>query len=148
MHKTTLVKVSCYKADIDTKIAPLIKEIWKAGISTLNSCQANPDKDWIWIQFDTVQDLMLFIYCTVKYDETFGSLYWRAVGNFGENEWRYDFLPFDGNLDEWLEGNEVKYEHVSVNKEVSPNFNASLRFPATDYNVVLARMKEYNRKKK
>ena len=46
-HKTVQVKYKDMIAEIDEEIAPLILEIWKADINTDNSCQANPDEDWI-----------------------------------------------------------------------------------------------------
>jgi hypothetical protein len=59
-HKTTHIKYENIEADIDTEIAPLIKELWKADMPTLASCECNID-DKVWIQFDNPYTAAYFL---------------------------------------------------------------------------------------
>ena len=45
---------------IDEGIAPLIEEIWKAGIWTANSCEENRP-GWMWIEFLRTMDAVKFL---------------------------------------------------------------------------------------
>ena len=47
--------------EIDTYIAPLIRQIWAVGIDTLNSCEENVPRGYIWIEFATSEDLREFL---------------------------------------------------------------------------------------
>lgn len=38
--------------DVDEKIAPLIKALWKHGYRTLSSCQCDPNTGEAWIAFE------------------------------------------------------------------------------------------------
>lgn len=40
LHKQAHIRVGERQADVDVKIAPLISELWRAGINTVASCQA------------------------------------------------------------------------------------------------------------
>lgn len=53
-HKTVVVKFGQLSEDIDVEIALLIEQIWKAGISTMMTCQeTDPGIAWIdSIRFD------------------------------------------------------------------------------------------------
>jgi len=46
--------------EVDEGLANLLPEIWKAGISTLTSCQEN-EPDWAYICFQTNQDACRFV---------------------------------------------------------------------------------------
>lgn len=86
-HKQTTVTVGNMKADIDEGIAPLIEQIWKADIYTVNSCEENRP-DIIWIEFLTPDDASWFLNIVAQYDKDIDSLYNRA-----RNGW----LPCDDN---------------------------------------------------
>jgi hypothetical protein len=65
-HKSIKLWCDEYECEIeiDIKIAPLIKEIWKAGISTVNSCENNVPENYFWIQFRSSSDLEKFLIVT------------------------------------------------------------------------------------
>jgi len=75
------VKVS-YKrlrAPIDVKIAPLILEMWKAGIKTQGSCQRMSDmSDMVWIELLFVEEAVKFLnIASADFDQAPDSLYNR-----------------------------------------------------------------------
>ena len=64
-HPTKRVHVGPWAADIDVLIAPLIRDIWKAGIETRQCCQSYA---WlgvkgrrIWVQFPGSVELAKFL---------------------------------------------------------------------------------------
>jgi len=77
------------KVRVDKEIAPLISNLWKLGINTLNSCQAhcsfNCDHKWnqfrdkiiptghcdnnVWIVFETAKDYQKFLNIVANYNE-------------------------------------------------------------------------------
>lgn len=67
---------------IDIDIAPLIANMWKLGINTTNSCQADHDLGWrccpdtkpssectqyVWLAFESARDLEVFLNTVSKY---------------------------------------------------------------------------------
>ena len=79
-HKTVHVKVGLFEAEIDEEIAPLIEEIWKAGMGTTNSCQEN-QPDVAWIEFYSSIDAAEFLDVVAgEYSDEFDSLYNRIRG--------------------------------------------------------------------
>lgn len=135
---------------IDEEIADLMIQIWKAEIDTLNSCQANPDKDWVWIEFDTAQDTQQFLMIVNEnYKETdqSKSVYCRSTQGIWSDdlEWTFNALVFNHNstpeedLSDELEGNDV----------VTPysDFHISVRFPKSDYQYVLDKLTAFNKKR-
>ena len=110
MPKHRQVKVS-YKrlsAFIDVKIAPLMLEIWKAGIETMCSCQAMSDMDdMVWIEFPYVEEAVKFLnIAATDFDPAPDSLYNRmfqwwapeAWGASAEGEWFYSTNASDASM--------------------------------------------------
>ena len=65
-HLTKKLKRRCenhhHLVDIDIKIAPLIFELWEAGIKTNNSCQEDIRHDgYAWISFNSGKDFEKFV---------------------------------------------------------------------------------------
>ena len=46
---------------IDKSIAPLISALWHLGIGTLNSCEDNVPKNYVWIEFDDSSSVNAFL---------------------------------------------------------------------------------------
>lgn len=145
-HRTVKVQVGGMEAEIDEEIAPLIRELWKAGIDTLNCCQENRP-GIIWVQFATAEDTAAFLDIVAEYDEEPDGLYARITGRWDGCEhspppWDYHALPEDLALveadpdddegEEWHQG------------EPDFLFLMSVRFPRNDYPAVLARMVRHN----
>ena len=138
-HKTVLVRVGGNEEQIDAEIAPLIAEIWRAGIETVMSCQDSP-AGFVWIEFPSDMDARLFLDAVTEYEDGPDTLYNRIahVWHVGpETEaffWIYDTFPEDTSLDYGSDG--------VVSHTGAPDFcfSYSVRFPRTDLPTVLARM--------
>jgi len=124
----------CY-VDIDEAIAPLIKEIWDADITTLMCCENNVPKDYIWIQFERQCDYDNFM--TIVLDDC----------NDTNLIDRLDTMYIQDNS--WI----VKIDHCDIGKGYYPTkdvkykygSNISLRFPNSDYEFVLEQFKKRNK---
>ena len=111
--------------DIDKNIAPLISELWKACISTSQSCENNCSNiydhkdECIWIAFSSASDLEKFI-GIISNGSNFclDGRFWGFVGDF---VWKYSIV---------MDCDKIGY---------------SLRFPGRDYDYVLKRVVEYNK---
>lgn len=149
-HTQTRIKVGDMEADVDHGIAPLIMEIWKAGIATVMSCEEN-QPGIIWIQFLEVEDAVTFLNIVAPYEETWESIYNRARLGWEPSDkklllpfWTYDVSPEDLSLQEECNDNgDVTGEsHCGQPCFV---FSLSIRFPQEDYALVLNRITEHNR---
>lgn len=144
-HKQTHIQVRDMEADVDEAIAPLIKEIWTAGIDIDLSCQED-QPGIIWIHFMTLDDGIRFLNIVVRYQQESEGIYNRVLGHWKRDSavprWTFQVFPFDANLEEeWHEGDLVPEYHPG---QPDFYFSISIRFPQTDYPVLLQRMKEYN----
>lgn len=61
-HKMVVVKYNDEEAYVDEGIAPLIEELWKAGIHTVMSCDENRP-GWMWIEFRSSEYAEKFEHC-------------------------------------------------------------------------------------
>ncbi len=59
-HETTRMRHGSVEVEIDKEIAPLLQEIWDAGILTQNSCQ-EVWPGWTLIEFFCAEDAQVFI---------------------------------------------------------------------------------------
>ncbi len=128
-HKTTRVRVGAMNAQIDKLIVPLIKQLWKHGILTTNSCQEN-QPGTIWIEFLNPYYLVEFLNIVApiptKQDleskNFFDTAYCRMTrGGFGE--WKYSF-----NVHNFGEDRAV----------ADFDFFASVRFPQFDLPLIMS----------
>ncbi|MDQ3920279.1 MAG: hypothetical protein M3348_17590 [Acidobacteriota bacterium] len=134
-----LVKHGDLEEEIDVLIAPLILEMWKAGIETLMSCQSAFKK--VWIQFPDVSEVEKFLNIAGgDFDHhRRGSLYDRLSDQwFVKNQrfynarcWEYEVGIIDFGKDQ---------------QEDCPFFSLyiNVRFPKRDLPAVLERMQRYN----
>ena len=158
-HETVRVEFGEREVDIDVEIAPLITEIWKTGMLTVNSCQEN--KPGIaWIQF--VMPAMANDFVNIvagPYSEELDSLYNRARaaggGNAGpvevagnmntepvEGAWEYDTYPF--NLTTAASNGCVEEDPTGL---LASNVLVSIRFPHADLPILLERLRTFNDQK-
>jgi hypothetical protein len=146
-HKMVLVKYGGFEAYIDKGIAPLIKELWKAGICTCLSCEENRP-GWIWIDFGTAADAEAFLNIVARYEEDIDSFYnrvrkaWCRMEGEVVGAWEYNALVEDWAVDQTMDGD---YVIESCCGPSNFNFSLSVRFPKSDYSAVLERMKEHNK---
>lgn len=113
--------------EIDAAIAPLIKWIWNAGITTLNSCEDN--SGYVWVQFLSADNAERFLNIVADKAGQAGNrlLRSRVVNS-------YDFSPADCRLfesrydvpkDSWLVSVCSDWSEESEEIELS----ISVRFP-------------------
>ncbi len=144
-HKTIHVNIGDLEADIDEMLAPLVKEIWKAGISTANSCQEN-QPGVAWIEFFSSIDATEFLDIVAgEYSDEFDSLYNRIRGEWSrtsdpvQGKWQFDIHPVDMSIRQWYVDDNIDEKPTGAPEFI---FRVSIRFPCTDINVLLQRMLE------
>ncbi len=145
-HRTVHLSVGEQQAEIDKRIAPLVKEIWTAQIATLQSCQDSPP-GWIWLEFPSSFDLERFLDIVGDYEDRVGSLHDRMLHSYDRpgrprvRQWRYETIVHDMAVDIVEDGEGEREEYAG-----SPNFMVlvSLHFPHGDLPQVLARLKRFN----
>lgn len=138
-HRATIVQVGETKEEIDVMLAPLIEEIWKAGIETLMSCQET-EPGMAWIEFPSVEELVQFLNIVADHEAGIDTLYNRISnqlnGPLSARSWEYQLNLDDGGL--------------SLDRAISftgpPDFYATVGvyFPHGDLPILLDRMKANN----
>jgi hypothetical protein len=147
-HPTIHIKYHGEEADIDEQIAPLILEMWKAGIETCNSCQNEPN-GWIWIQFASSWGMETFLTAIADYSPNVGSLYDRMLHGYDRisgprvGQWRYETIIVDIATDEY--GRPIKDVQGICDEPPAFMVLLSVNFPKTDLPEVIKRMKRFNR---
>lgn len=135
-HSAVIVEVGPWRAEIDEALAPLIREIWKAGIETEMSCQET-EPGIAWIEFASVEHLCRFLNAAVYHERESDSLYKRSqqLGSGSTPMWEYTF-----NLMDIFEGQQ---EHLNGGLAC---FEATVGafFPQSDILVLLERLKAFN----
>jgi hypothetical protein len=145
-HPTKRVRVGDQSADIDVLIAPLIREIWKAGIETFMSCQGD-DRDPIWLQFSGPQ-LEKFLNIVGAGDAHNAGLRGRADQTCSTGAWHYATDVSDWHDPDTLsemKSTDPEFYDAAVN--CLPYFNVmiSVEIPKADLPGVLTRLREHNR---
>lgn len=134
-HATVVVEVGDQKEEIDEVIAPLIRELWIAGISTAMSCQEEY-RETAWIEFHFVDELEKFLNIVATYDASGHSLYARIAGHSCSHaavkSWSYVLTPLDL-------GDNIENEAVG-NRRVKFEFSANVYIP-----ILVERLATYNR---
>jgi len=142
-HSTVPIQWDGKSAKVDAKIAPLVLEMWRAGIETYQSCQSNPP-GWVWLQFEASQDLERFLTILARHigDDNvsrrmeFG--YNRPDGPNGKHWW-YRVVAEDISLEDLPTDSRVP--------RCEPPLFALLlnvHFPRTDLEKVFQALREHN----
>jgi transcriptional regulator with XRE-family HTH domain len=142
-HQKVTVRVGEREAAIDVGIAPLIRELWVAGIGTINSCQQST-RGRIWVQFWSARDAEEFLDIVARCeqeDDLYCRMKARGTGQGTLPDWKYS----------------VHVGHLALHKEIiddcvedcydpptTSNFKISLRIPAQDLPIVLQRLRDHN----
>ena len=140
LHATVVVEHGGRKVALDAMLAPLIREIWLAGLATIMCCQEIAP-GVAWIEFEDFGDFKRFLDLVVVFEDASDAVYDRAVSYFcapePEGLWQYTLTPHDeGDADE-NGGPEGRPTNIV--------FNAGLQFPQTDLSILLQRLKSHNR---
>ena len=147
-HQTVRISHEDQEADVDKQIAPLIKQMWKAGIETYQSCQDNPP-GWVWIQFASSHELERFLSIIGDYEAALGSLHDRMRHGYDRiagprvGQWHYVVVADDLAVDE-VDTEAGDTQEICVGP---PDFMLliGVHFPHADLPQVFRRMKRFNR---
>jgi transcriptional regulator with XRE-family HTH domain len=138
-HKEVVVQVGDKKAEIDEVIAPLIREVWIAGIRTVMSCQQDVFGR-VWIMFPDPENAVAFLNIVgQKFEEGSESLYVRMN----------DYCSSCGHIPKWVYNVGVS-DLRRMDGIVPPDYPAdftihvSVRFPQRDLPTVVRRLQEHN----
>jgi hypothetical protein len=135
-HPQVHVKVGPMEADVDEQLAPLISEMWRAGVETIMSCQHHPTPEfeksglptaWVWLYMYAPHAEQFCSIVAGEHDEDPNSLYQRISG---------DKLS-DPDRNWWYDGHAT-----NVHGEIM--FDISVRFPVEDLPEVYERMRRFN----
>jgi hypothetical protein len=138
-HKQVRVKANGQAAYVDEGIAPLIKEIWRAGIQTIMSCQKGA-YGFVWLNFVDTEDAGEFLNIVAEYSRDSDSLYKRMFGRDAENpkSWIYKFHAEDYNLVQYLNEEADAFDEYHEGQPCF-FFTVSIWFPPSDLPAVMER---------
>lgn len=85
-HPAVTVEYEGERAEIDTEIAPLIRELWRHRISTVTSCQNVRGR--VLVEFADPDAALLFLEIVAPYDESAESIYNRIVIREEPDDWQ------------------------------------------------------------
>lgn len=146
-HKTVTVEVGRWRAEVDELIAPLVRELWIAGISTTMSCQGEV-QGTVWIAFDDAAMLASFLNVVAEFDADPNSLYNRICRQFPVDDedrvWEFGLLPDDTAFCPEDPGGENPKQAVP-GAPTDVFLLMSVWFPRSDLELVLQRVRRYNR---
>lgn len=148
-HKTVWVKEGGTGAFIDEGIAPLVRELWKAGIHTDNSCQEN-QPGMVWLGFTTGDDAKKFLDIVAdNKEERPDGIYARAIRRWDSDRVTKKRWCWSVNLGDWSVSqvlNEDDEIEESFEGPTDSYFSISVRFPRGDCEELLARLVRHNAK--
>jgi hypothetical protein len=125
-HATVRVKAGGFSADIDRTIAPLIREIWRAGIATVQSCEdplggwddQPPGKAWVLFASGGDAEKFLRLACEpARMPSAFG----------GKDHWR------------------LFVRRIDLSVPARPVMNISVMLPHRDLAEVVKKLRAHNR---
>jgi hypothetical protein len=130
-HSTIETFVNDKIIDIDQNISLLVHEISKTGIKTTNSCENSVPHGYIWLEFLSEYDLNEFLNIIFLDNDINSEIYKRTFE-----------LPYY-EQDIWL-FNLYLENDIIENKINNINIFPSIRFPRTDHDYVLDKLKKFN----
>jgi hypothetical protein len=147
VHRTVLVQIGPWRELIDEVIAPLIREMWIAGIQTVMSCQGD-ENGTVWIAFDDLENLAAFLNIVARYEAGAETLYNRINYQLSLDDpelvWEYGLIVNDGAA------LRCESQVERADGELHPGaadffFTVSVRFPRCELSAVFSRMQQHNR---
>ncbi|MFN2555269.1 MAG: hypothetical protein ABR592_00075 [Nitriliruptorales bacterium] len=152
-HATVLVHhPDGYDVPLDVEIAPLVAEVWRAGVRTRQSCQEGYD-GYAWLVFEDFTDLALFLSIVSVYESDQDSVWNRMTDHEAAapspgpevepGRWRYGLLPsVELTEDEWPPGGGPLIPTGFGRTEW--RFVPSVEFPVSDLPALLWRLQVFN----
>ena len=145
-HRAVLVRIGPWSAEIDEAIAPLIREMWIAGLETHMSCQQDGFGK-VWIAFTELANLVRFLNIVAEYEVGATTLYNRMNPQLRLEDldlaWDYEMFADDSAL-------VLAESHAEMPDDYqyaeSPDFffTFAVRFPPSDLPRVLTRLQRHN----
>ncbi len=152
-HDTVMVRhPDGYEVPLDSEIAPLVAEMWRAGVRTQQSCQEG-HSGYAWLVFDDFGDLAYFLSIVGVYEPDKDSVWNRMTEHgasapspgpeFESGRWRYGLLPYvELTDDEWPLDDEPLV--ATGFGRTGWNFSPSVEFPTSDLPALLWRLQVFN----
>jgi hypothetical protein len=123
--------------EIDKNISELIEILWKLEIRTCNSCQNNIPKDYIWIEFFDYISMMNFMDTIIENTPTNQHKRILYMQRHEKNSWIKDINFTDTTILHDEDDSVISNETINL---LPCCF--SIRFPKSDYKMVLNIFKE------
>jgi len=136
-------------ANVPSYLAPLMIEIWKAKLVTLDTQRETP-VGYIQIEFVTLPHARKFINTVVPYNTNPFCMYNRVQGYWQatdaerdvHGQWEFRLHPCNIAVQEH-ESDDGRVTEIATGP-VDFRFSASITFPITDVPVIRDRMREFN----
>lgn len=144
-HAQTRVTTKEGAVDLDDAIVPLIRELWRAGLGTSNSCQAHEWTDLVWIEFARPEEVSKLLNIVAPMDDTPGSL-WQKAGRWGFGSAMHTATARPGGT--WRY--HVSIHEVDARDPENPSTTRglwatiSVLFPLEDLPLVVSRLRRDN----
>jgi hypothetical protein len=141
-HETVTMSHCGQMIRIDRNIAPLISEIWRLGLETINSCENNVPENYMWIEFANEASLRQLL-DIVLINESGQSELYKKISDYPysyPNAWQIT-IHYDTESDIDVSTSECSDMKV-YQRELEGSF--SVRFPVTDYDTVLEKFFQYS----
>jgi len=149
----TVVQHGDWTAHVHPAMAPLMIEIWKAGIVTIDS-QPETRIGWIELEFMTPRDARKFLNLVARYDVDPFGIYNRIRGDWVANDteqevhgrWEFGLHPCDIAIEQ-----DETDENGADERTTGPvdfQFAVSIAFPISDVPMLVKRLREYNGRRK
>lgn len=155
-HKTTKLMHNGREIPIDTMIAPLMQEVWKAGCETHNSCENNHPWKYVWIEFADSSSAEHFMNIVTTGNHNRPGWINTKQNYSIPDQWFFNCLTENSNVRDKDEDEEDDDDDddgdddsgfVRVDEGQDHIFSISIRFPQTDLEFVFNQMKAYNERK-
>lgn len=144
-HRQVWIEVEGWdQAYIDEGIAPLIEEMWRAGIATWMSCEDNP-AGYIWLVFEHQVHLEKFLNIVRLRRRGPGVPLDALQHNYGVGvPYRHDQWVYRLHVDDDGSYSHRTWNRLKVGREPDFQIRFNLHFPCTQLPEVMARLKEHN----
>jgi len=145
----TVVQHGDWTAYVHPAVAPLMIEIWKAGIVTIDS-QPEHRVGWVQLEFMTRRDARKFVNPAARYDVDPFGIYNRIRGDWVANDteqevhgrWEFGLHPCDIAIEQ-----DETSENGDDERTTGPvdfQFAVSIAFPISDTSMLVQRLREFN----
>ena len=130
-----------YKTEVDLDIDRLIKEMEKADLCTLCSCQKSRESDYFCVNFPSFYEVTQFLRIAAKNEKNSNSLY-EHIFVPEKISWNYEVQAVDVSV--YLNDTDLKSNDDESEDSYVVDFEFCVLIPESDYDAVLASLQNYN----